>query len=140
LASAFAYIYNLTDQYVALEGDVTFDTNGDFVGGITHTLGDSAIVVASDGEYEIDFGISSGMANQFTVFVNGTAVSGSTYGAFKGTRQNNGIIIVGLASGDVITLRNHSSPAGVTLQTLAGGSEVNVNASIVIKRLGDSPK
>jgi len=32
-------------------------------------------------------------------------------------------------------LVNHSSDAAVTLQTLAGGTQTNVNASIVIKRL-----
>jgi hypothetical protein len=32
-------------------------------------------------------------------------------------------------------LVNHTSAAAVTLQTLAGGTQTNVNASIVIKKL-----
>ncbi len=39
------------------------------------------------------------------------------------------------AAGDIVTLRNHGSAAAVTLQTLAGGTRFNVNASILIKKL-----
>jgi hypothetical protein len=35
----------------------------------------------------------------------------------------------------VLTVRNHSSSAAVTLQTLAGGTQTNVNASILIEKL-----
>jgi len=46
------------------------------------------------------------------------------------------MVIISAAAGDVLTLRNHTSFVGdVNLQTLAGGSEVNVNASILIQRL-----
>jgi len=40
-----------------------------------------------------------------------------------------------LQSNDVLTLVNHSSAAAVTLQTLAGGTQINVNASLLIERL-----
>jgi hypothetical protein len=68
--SAYGYVYNLIDQFVALEADITFDTNGGLFGGITHTAGASTIAVASAGEYEIDFGVSADGAKQLTVFVN----------------------------------------------------------------------
>jgi hypothetical protein len=44
-------------------------------------------------------------------------------------------VILVLGAGDVITLRNHSSAAAVTLQTLAGGTQTNVNASVSIEKL-----
>ena len=43
--------------------------------------------------------------------------------------------ILALAAGDIITLNNHTSAAAVTLQTLAGGTQTNINASIVIEKL-----
>ncbi|MNV78336.1 hypothetical protein D3C71_1718200 [compost metagenome] len=73
--------------------------------------------------------------NQFALFLNGTEAAGTVYGSGAGTQQTNGQAILALSSGDVLTLRNHSSAAAVTLQTLAGGTQANVNASIVLKQL-----
>ena len=73
--------------------------------------------------------------NQFALFLNGALVLGTVYGSGAGTQQNNGQAIIAIAAGDVLTLRNHSSSAAVSLQTLAGGIQTNVNASIVIKKL-----
>ena len=73
--------------------------------------------------------------NQFALFVNGAAAAGSVYGSGTGTQQNNGQLILALNTGDVITIRNHSSAAAVTLQTLAGGTQTNVNASVLIRKL-----
>jgi hypothetical protein len=69
------------------------------------------------------------------LFVNGAPVAGTVYGSGAGTQQNNGQAIITMAAGDVLTLRNHSSTAAVTLQTLAGGTQINVNASIKIIKL-----
>ncbi len=73
--------------------------------------------------------------NQFTLFVNGAPVPGSTYGSGAGTQQNTGVTMVALSTADVIELRNFTSAAAVTLQTLAGGTETNVNASLTFLRL-----
>ena len=73
--------------------------------------------------------------SQFALFLNGAPVAGTVYGSGAGTQQNNGQAIIAIAAGDVLTLRNHSSAAAVTLQTLAGGTQTNVNASIVITKL-----
>jgi hypothetical protein len=58
---------------------------------------------------------------------------GTIYGSGAGTQQNTGQAIFTLAAGDVLTVRNHSSAAAVTLQTLAGGTQSNANASVVEK-------
>jgi hypothetical protein len=73
--------------------------------------------------------------NQFALFVNRALVTGTVYGSGAGTQQSYGQAIIALADGDVITLRNHTSTAAVTLQTLAGGTQTNVNASILIEKL-----
>jgi hypothetical protein len=46
-----------------------------------------------------------------------------------------GQAIVTLAGSDVLTLRNHTSAAAVTLQTLAGGTQPHANVSLVIEKL-----
>jgi hypothetical protein len=73
--------------------------------------------------------------SQFGLFVNGSPVAGTIYGSGAGTQQDSGQAILTLGAGDAIRLVNHSSAAAVTLQTLAGGTQTNVNASVVIKKL-----
>lgn len=45
---AYAYIYNLAALVVAIEADVTFDSQGDMTTGFTHSPGSSTIVVLED--------------------------------------------------------------------------------------------
>ncbi|WP_376745196.1 BclA C-terminal domain-containing protein, partial [Bacillus pumilus] len=131
----FAYVYNLSAQTVALEAPVIFDSTGITTPGITHAPGTSQIIVTNPGNYEVTFSVSGVEPNQFTLFVNGAPVTNTVYGSGAGTQQNNGQAILALAAGDTLTLVNHTSAAAVTLQTLAGGTQTNVNASIVIKKL-----
>ncbi|WP_404519306.1 MULTISPECIES: collagen-like protein [unclassified Paenibacillus] len=131
----FGYIYNLGSRVVPIEADVIFDTNGILTPGITHAPGTTQIAVTDAGNYEVNFSVSGVEPGQFAIFINGTLAAGTIYGSGAGTQQNTGQAILALASGDVLTLRNHSSAAAVTLQTLAGGTQANVNASVVIKKL-----
>jgi hypothetical protein len=74
--------------------------------------------------------------SQFAIFINGAPSSPVTiYGSGAGTQQNTGFGTLVLGAGDIITLRNHSSAAAVTLQTLAGGTQINANAAIAVERL-----
>ncbi|MEK5070485.1 BclA C-terminal domain-containing protein [Sporosarcina sp. FSL K6-1508] len=131
----YGYIYNLSPQTVPIEADVLFDSNGLMTPGIVHILGTSQIIVNVSGDYEVTFSVSGVEPNQFALFLNGAPITGTVYGSGAGTQQNNGQAIISIAAGDALTLRNHSSAAAVTLQTLAGGTQTNVNASIVIKML-----
>ncbi|MGG1826745.1 BclA C-terminal domain-containing protein, partial [Bacillus pumilus] len=131
----FAYVYNLSAETVALEAPVIFDSTGIITSGITHAPGTSQIIVTNPGNYEVTFSVSGVEPNQFTLFVNGGPVTNTVYGSGAGTQQNNGQAILALAAGDTLTLVNHTSAAAVTLQTLAGGTQTNVNASIIIKKL-----
>ena len=118
-----------------IEATVTFDSNGVITPGIIHAPGTDSILVTVAGDYEITFSVSGVEPNQFALFDNGAPIAGTVYGSGAGTQQNTGQVIVTLAAGDVITLVNHSSASAVILQTLAGGTQTNVNASIVIKLL-----
>jgi hypothetical protein len=128
-------IYNISAQTVPIEADVIFDSNAILSPGITHTPGNSQITIINPGNYEVTFIVSGVEPNQFAVFLNGAQVTGTVYGSGAGTQQNNGQAIITVLAGGVLTLRNHSSAAAVTLQTLAGGTQTNVNASVIIKKL-----
>ena len=135
LSSAYAYVYNQqAAQVVAVESDIIFDTNG-ALSGFTHTPGSNTIVVINAGIYDISWSVSGVEPNQFALFVNGAPVAGGVFGSGAGTQQNSGELITALSGGDVLTLRNHSSAAAVSLQTLAGGTQSNVNAAMIIRKL-----
>jgi len=134
--SQFAYIYNLSPQIVANETSVIFDTNGPITPGITHTPGTSTIQFTTPGIYEVTFSVSGVQSTQFALFLNGVPIPGTVYGSGAGTQQDTGQAIIAIVAADVLTLRNHTSSApATTLQTLAGGTQINVNASVVIKKL-----
>jgi hypothetical protein len=133
--SQYGYIYNEGAQVVPIEADVIFDANGVNTPGITHAPGTTQILVTSPGDYKVSFSVSGVEPSQFALFLNGAPLTDTVYGSGAGTQEANGQAILTLAAGDVLTLRNHSSSAAVTLQTLAGGTQTNVNASIVIEKV-----
>lgn len=134
-AAEYAYIYNLDPQVVAQNADVLFSTNGPIAGGITHVAGAAAIGIANAGTYQLLFSVSGVEPNQFTAFLNGAPIAGSTYGSGAGTQQNTPQAIFASPAGATLTIRNFLSAAAVTLQTLAGGTQINTNASVTLIRL-----
>jgi len=133
--SEYAYVYNVGAQVVPLEADITFDTNGVLSPGITHAPGTDEIALVNAGIYKVVFSVSGVEPNQMAVFLNGSLVAGTVYGSGAGTQQNTGQVILTIAAGDVLTVRNHTSSSGVTLQTLAGGTQTSTNASVSIEKL-----
>jgi hypothetical protein len=87
------------------------------------------------GDYKVTFSTSGVEPSQMALFRNGALVPGTIYGSGAGTQQNTGQVIVSLSSGDVLTVRNHTSSSAVTLQTLAGGTQTSSNASVAIEKL-----
>lgn len=132
---AYAYVYNASAQSVAVNGSVTFDTNGPLAGGIGHTAGSASISLTTAGTYRFTFIVEGTAANQFTIFVNGVADSSSTYGTGVASTPNIGQAIITVPGGAVITLRNFTSAGAITLATLLGGTGTNVNAAMIIEQL-----
>jgi hypothetical protein len=131
----YAYIYNDAAQTVPIEADVIFNSNGISTPGFTHAPDTTQILVNTPGDYKVSFSVTSVQVSQFAFFLNGAPVPNTIYGAGAATEQNEGQAIISIAGGDTLTLRNHSSTAAVTLQTLAGGSQANVTASVVLEKL-----
>jgi hypothetical protein len=131
----YGYIFQSNAQIVPVENDITFDTNGTLFGGIAHVPGDAAITIATPGNYKIIFSVTGQQANQFSLFVNGSPFPGNIYGSNSSDQQNTGFAIISVSSPITLTLRNHTSTSSVSLETLAGGTQPNVTASILIQRL-----
>jgi len=119
---------------VAIQAPIAFDLNGPLLG-VTHAPGNAGVQITSAGIYAIHFSVTHVEPAQFTLFVNGAPANTTIYGSGAGTQQDNGFAILTLQANDVLTLVNNSSAAAVTLQTLAGGTQTNVNASLLIERL-----
>ncbi|HEY1537801.1 MAG TPA: hypothetical protein VGF63_00280 [Solirubrobacteraceae bacterium] len=134
--SEYAFVYNLGAQVVPIEADIAFDTNGPMSAGVTHAPGAAGIQMVNAGIYKFTFTVSGVEPSQMAMLLNGVKIAGSVYGSGAGTQLNAGQAIATVAAGDVLTLRNHSSAAAVTLQTLAGGTQANTNASMIIERVG----
>ena len=132
--AAFGYVYNQGAETVAIEAPVAFDMNGPLVG-ITHAPGNPGVVFTNSGTYAVYFSVSGVEPGQFALFVNGAPVLGTVYGSGAGTQQDTGHALITISANDTLTLVNHSSAAAVTLQTLAGGTQANVNASLLIEKL-----
>ncbi len=131
----YAYIYNLGAEVVPLESDITFDSNGVMSPGITHAAGATQVTFVNAGTYEVTFSVSGSEPNQMALFLNGSLVQGTVYGSGAGTQQNIGQVIVTIGAGDVLTVRNHTSSAAVTLATPIGGTRASTNASVAIEKL-----
>jgi hypothetical protein len=62
-------------------------------------------------------------------------VVGATYGSEDNSQQNAGVAIISVAPGQVMTLRNQSTTNSIPLDNTAGGTAINVDASILLERL-----
>jgi hypothetical protein len=133
--SQYAYVYNLGGQTVALDADVTFDSNGLISPGFKHAPGSAGIEVVEAGTYELTFSVSGSEPNQMAIFLNGVLVPGTIYGSGAGTQQSTGQAIFPVPAGASLTIRSHTSSSGVTLATPIGGTQASTNASVVIEKL-----
>ena len=136
-SSQYGYVYNLSAQVVALETAVTFSNHGTRTAGITHTLGGSDVVIASAGDYKITFSVSGTEPSQFALFINGVVAAETVYGSGAGTQQNSGQAILTLGASDILTLRNHTSAAAVTLAAAPpiGGTADLLVLSVLVDRV-----
>ena len=133
--SQYAYVYNTAAETVALDAAVTFSSNGRMTAGITHALGGAGITLLNAGDYMISFSVSATESSQISIFIDGVPVAGTTYGSGAGTQQNMGQVMLAIAAGEVLTIRNHSSAAAIGLAALVGGTQATTNASVTIEKL-----
>jgi len=131
----YAYIYNMSSQMVPLGSDISFSNNDIIIDTITHTPGTDRILIGSTGYYAIWFDVQSIGPNMFTLLQNGAPIASITYEFETGIQRNPGLVIITASSGDILTLRNHTSSEAVKLQTIEDGIQPFANASILIRKI-----
>lgn len=133
---AYGYVFNTAYERIDQEATITFDSNGP-LSGVTHAVGSDSIKVLEAGVYLIEFLVAGIEPNQFTIYVNGLEETSTIYGSGAGSQQNCGRAILSLSANDVITLVNHTSHANsIQLDNSAGGTQTNINASMIIIQIG----
>ncbi|MFZ5953472.1 MAG: BclA C-terminal domain-containing protein [Candidatus Dependentiae bacterium] len=143
---ALAYIYSSGATSISGGSGFTgstaipFDTNAVLVG-ILHNPGSTDIVIQRTGTYEITYNVNSAQINQLALYQNSTFIAGSRYFSGSVSKQNNGSVIIQLNAGDVITLRNETTPeiatpTIITLNPQAGPNPAvtNISAAILIRQ------
>lgn len=131
--SAFAGVFQLAtigDATIVGGADIPFSNNGSLTG-ITHTAGSTTLTMPSAGVYEVHYGISitAGIGSAIAVAVNGTVPNGTSVPALTAVGHLSGRVVMTLAAGDVITIRNNS----VIPLTLALAP--SASAQLTVKRL-----
>lgn len=113
---------------------------------VGYIQGEDKIYVCESGEYDILVDVTSNQADQFTLFVNGKPINTTTTGQDSGSSRCLIRTIQPLCKGDYVTLVNWKSSVNPVVTSLnPGGTEVGLNASFIMYRLGpqlcvDSPK
>ena len=133
---AYAYLYNLGEQRVAIDSAVQFDSNGLKLG-VTYDNRTSEIGILVAGVYTIDFSIYASEKNQFELAVNGKAVPRSFYSSLTGAQWSNGRLTLALQVRDQIKVVNATSSPEVVIPSLVGENLLSVNASITIQKIDD---
>ena len=133
--SEYAYIYDVSGQSVEVEANVLFGNNGVMSAGITHTPSSDTITLVNAGKYVIWFHVAGTQSSQFALYQNTDVIVESIYGSGAGTQLSSGMVIITASAGDILKLKNHTSAASVTLQSLSGGTQNNVTASILIEKI-----
>ena len=134
--ATFAYIYNnVAVSDLPIGAAVPFSNNGVIMGAITHTPGSTEIVINESGLYEITFMVQGNRVNQFALFINGNPVSESIYSVGAANIQNTGRVVLAITAPATLTIRNHTSFNSIGLESLIGGTQNQVNASVRIIRL-----
>lgn len=133
IAANYAYIFNIRAQTVLVGSPVTFDSNGILSNGITHPLGSPSITILNAGIYLVSYSvITTELANQFALFVNGVK---ATVSSGTAEMNNAGSVVLSIPAGGILRVVNNISSTTVHLPTNIGGIASTVNASVVITRL-----
>ena len=132
----YGYFYNLSILTpIPIEGDFPFDLDGQFTSGFTHAANSPDIVIVNSGIYSVQFSASTTESGQIQLFLGGIDVPGACYGSGAGTQQNHGFVIISATAGQSLNIRNHSSAAALTPQSLSGGTQLNSVNSLLITKL-----
>lgn len=133
-------------QYVAnddVEFDLTTNVAGlEMINGLNPSGSDASFIkVLEDGVYFVYFFIDTTTACQFTVAVNGVPIETTTQGTNAGSGQLSIRTLLPLKKDDILTIKNYiSNTPTLTTQANAGGSQVAMNAELVMYKIAPYTK
>ena len=130
---AYADIYNTVTETLPIGSAVTFEFNDTLIG-FEHVPSSSEIVACVPGLYFAIYDLCVTDPSQWTLFLNGIPHTSSTQGINTGSVELTSIHTLELNKGDVIDIRNYSSPKGTSLSINVGGDGTiaSTNAEIII--------
>ncbi|EJQ21890.1 TPA: collagen-like protein, partial [Bacillus cereus] len=135
----YLYVFDTTNQSIAVGSSVTFNTNGPITGtALSHITGTGNIIINTLGTYVAEFQLQASRENQFSLELNGTPIPGGRFGTGSPHSINQGTAAFTVTVvPSTLTLINNTSSAGtITLSNSDGGSLTNVSASISIFQVG----
>lgn len=136
--SAFAYIYSTTDQTVADNAAILFDSPS-IAGPIAYTIGTSVITLSLPGNYLVSFEVSvaNGGGGEWSIALNGSVIQSQTYNNRSSNGQTFGEAIINVTASTNITIVNFSGGSVKLSNGLTGGGKPNtaVSSSVTILKL-----
>ncbi|WP_333563872.1 collagen-like protein, partial [Bacillus cereus group sp. BY9-3LC] len=135
----YLYVFDTTNQTIAVGSSVTFNTNGPITGtALSHITGTGNIIINTLGTYVAEFQLQASRENQFSFALNGTPIPGGRFGTGSPHTINQGTaaFTVTVVPSTLTLINNTSSTGTVTLSNNDGGSLTNVSASISIFQVG----
>lgn len=149
-APTFIHVDSTVPQALNQEDPVTFEATNTALGSVAHPTGTGDIFVWQSGYYNVYFNVYHVEACQFSSFMNGIMIPGTTTGSASGASQNSSSFIFYVSPADVlgtptllsptgfaarIQLKNHTSYVPVVHLDLASGSgsvSPQVTATVVL--------
>ncbi len=143
-ANESGYFWNTTipDTDIAAGENIPFSDGAAHSQTINYDVCTKEIALESGGFYKVEFTVAAKNPNQVTLFLNGWAVPGGTYGIDVCNGVNYGIAYLKSPADGRLALKNHISVydgGKIELRENPGGSsckDLAVNASILIEKIG----
>ncbi|OTZ55147.1 collagen-like protein, partial [Bacillus thuringiensis] len=135
----YLYVFDTTNQSIAVGSSVTFNTNGPITGtALSHITGTGNIIINTLGTYVAEFQLQASRENQCSFALNGTPIPGGRFGTGSPHTINQGTaaFTVTIVPSTLTLINNTSSAGTITLSNSDGGSLTNVSASISIFQVG----
>jgi hypothetical protein len=132
--------FNKMTQVVNTEGDVGFNESSNVHGLDWSPLNPTQLKVVVPGVYKLFFLVNTNTPAQFALTVNGNPVETSTQGSNRGAGQITLRTLLELNTGDVVTVRNHTSANGnIVISQEAGGAENTLSTILTVFRIAPLP-
>ena len=134
--SKYLSIGSTTQQSIATGNSIIWKRKS-FARCVQNIQGKPEVHICEDGEYELIGAVNSSQPDQFTLFVNGKPWTKTTTGKDSGAASTIITYNLGLCKGDCLTLVNYQSLINpVVTSSNAGGTQVGVNAFLILYKLG----